>query len=131
MIPRITPGVWRHYKGNLYRVLFGGADYTGEFTEGEWIERDGQRNADRGFPEGEKLVVYIGLYDNPHGNRECVRPASEFGANLVGEALTPEEWERATAPAKGVLEPAWADEIRRRYRDGKYTGPRYELIGEA
>ena len=31
-----------------------------------------------GFPEGEKLVTYVGLYDNPKGNRACSRSLAEW-----------------------------------------------------
>lgn len=59
---RVTPGVYRHFKeGRLYRVT-AIADYTGA----------------KGLLEGEKLVVYIALYNNPHGNHEMVRPVSEW-----------------------------------------------------
>lgn len=78
--PKVTHGVFRHYKGNLYRVL-AVADYTGE-------RRLQQHSLATGFPEGEKLVVYIGLYDNPHGNRVCTRPVHEW-VELV--ETTPEQ----------------------------------------
>jgi len=68
---QIAGSVFRHYKGNIYHGL-AVADYTGERK----LHRDGLAS---GFPEGEKLVVYIGCYDNPHGNRVCTRPLSEWG----------------------------------------------------
>lgn len=30
----------------------------------------------------ERLVIYVGLYDNPHGNRVCVRPESEWESEI-------------------------------------------------
>lgn len=63
--------IWRHQKtGNLYYVI-AVADYTGAFEMGTLGQTEG-------FPEGEKLVVYVGLYDNPHGNRPCVRTVNEW-----------------------------------------------------
>lgn len=70
--PRVCVGqVYRHFKGNLYLVL-AVADYTGERSD------DGGKNFPSGFVEGTRLVVYVGLYDNPHGNRPCVRPEWEW-----------------------------------------------------
>jgi len=79
MAPKVTPGVYRHYKGGLYRV-FGVADYTGEHGD---VFPSAHHPKTEGFPEGEKLVVYIGLYDNPRGNRLCTRPVREWVAKLV------------------------------------------------
>lgn len=76
----VAGSVYRHYKGNLYHGL-AVADYTGERR----LHKDGLAS---GFPEGEKLVVYLGLYDNPHGNRVCTRPLSEWGEPVE---TTPEQ----------------------------------------
>jgi len=63
--------VWRHRKsGRLYMVL-AVSDYTGDYG---CVRAVGVV----GFPEGEKLVTYIGLYDNPHGNRPCTRSLVEW-----------------------------------------------------
>lgn len=81
VIPEVRAGqTYCHYKGRIYFVL-SVADYTGEHGEvpGSYNDRDGQGTV-TGFHEGEKLVTYIGLYDNPHGNRPCSRPLSEWVA---------------------------------------------------
>ena len=77
----VAPGqTYRHFKkGDLYKVL-AVADYTGAHDfKHEWEVKDGADTLGiRGLPEGEKMVTYVGLYDNPHGNRPCVRPLSEW-----------------------------------------------------
>jgi len=67
--------IYRHHKGKLYMVL-AVADYTGER---KLHPVDGLAS---GFPESEKLVVYVGLYDNPCGNRPCTRPLSEWSQEI-------------------------------------------------
>ena len=42
-----------------------------------------------GLGASEKLVVYVGLYDNPHGNRPCVRPISEWTEEVKGRVTEP------------------------------------------
>lgn len=71
----VRPGTThRHYKyGRLYRVL-SISDYTGERRQKPGV----LTRHEQGFDEGEKLVTYLGLYDNPHGNRECSRPLYEW-----------------------------------------------------
>lgn len=100
----VRPGVWRHYKGNRYRVLFI-TDYTG--AHGPVVPFRLEADIE-GFPEGTKIVVYIGLYDNPHGNRECSRPVREWLEELVDV-----KW---IETASGV--------------EHTYTGPRYAWVGE-
>lgn len=90
----VVPGsVWKHYKkGDIYMVL-AVADYTGSHAfKHEWEKDDDHKMRPttmgiRGFPEGEKLVVYIGLYDNPHGNRPCTRPLSEWKEGIRWDPL--------------------------------------------
>lgn len=52
---KITPGKYRHYKGNLYQVL-------AVAKHSETLEQ---------------LVVYVSLYDNPE-SQVWVRPAKMF-----------------------------------------------------
>jgi hypothetical protein len=54
----VTPGVYKHYKGNFYRVLF--------------VAKNSANDAD---PRDENVVVYVALYDD---GRVCVRPEREF-----------------------------------------------------
>lgn len=81
----VRPGTThRHYKyGRLYRVLVI-ADYTGERRQKPQILTP----YTQGFDEGEKLVVYLGLYDNPHGNRECSRPLYEWLERVVAPLIS-------------------------------------------
>lgn len=126
--PKVTAGEYRHYKGNHYRVL-DIADYTGENT-------GHGRNDPRGFPEGELLVVYIGLYDNPHGNRVCTRPVSEWSQNLIAARLTLAELKHALSTIPSGKD---GDDVRRRYHrltylkhnnKAEYSGIRYERVGD-
>lgn len=59
----------QNYEG--HGVFLGHADYTGSKTRG---------SAD------EPLIVYIGLYDNPKGNRLCMRPLSEWDEMVYPES---------------------------------------------
>lgn len=102
-------GVFRHYKkGNLYLALFiakwCGTDHElkegdtlalsiSAFTERLWLFPSSQANESTilspcytgdltRIPSRESLVVYVGLYDNPHGNRPCARPVSEWNEEV-------------------------------------------------
>lgn len=128
MEPEVTAGEYRHYKGNRYRVL-DIADYTGGNT-------GHGRNDPRGFPEGEKMVVYIGLYDNPHGNRVCTRPVAEWRENLIAAPMTLAELRHALSTIPTGKD---GDGVRRRYRrikysrnkyKAEYSGIRYERLGD-
>jgi hypothetical protein len=77
--------VYRHYKGNLYLVLHV-ADYTGENPmEQESKPTWSDKNVPVGFFEGTRLIVYVGLYNNPKGNRPCVRSEAEWNERVQWE----------------------------------------------
>jgi hypothetical protein len=65
----IAPGIYRHYKGGLYRVLFEAHDST------------------NGPHEGRSLVVYVSLTTG----RINVRASDQFvdSVGVVGYAATP------------------------------------------
>jgi len=72
----IQPGIYKHYKGNLYEVL-----YTA--THSETLE---------------EMVIYKALYDTGNPNPFWVRPLKMFTENIyLGNALVPRfQWVKAS-----------------------------------
>jgi hypothetical protein len=93
---QVSGGIYQHYKGNFYHALTL-ADYTGERK----LHKDGLAS---GFPEGEKLVVYLGCYNNPHGNRACTRPLTEWGEPVE---TTPEQRTILGGDPRQILRPRY------------------------
>lgn len=120
---------FRHYKkGDLYLVLFlaevEGSHYMKENDLLTCYVDDPEKGVRtmpivRGVPgtlfdacytgepqdisDGEKLVVYVGLYDNPRGNRPCARPLEEWTGKvqvkhegLNGELVDVDRYRRVT-----------------------------------
>src|SRR5579872_6802743 len=91
-VPEVFPGLYRHSKtGNLYTVQSVGI-YCGrhEVPEGH----DPCWSKYQGFREGTELVVYIGHYNNPRGNRVYIRPLWEWNEGIepsmeIGEPSGP------------------------------------------
>lgn len=107
---------FRHYKGNLYLALhlatfdrpaglfLREGDNLGVFTRnGSELRvtaldlcstmplihtRVVYTGTERRIENEESLVIYIGLYDNPKGNRVCARPQSEWSEMVVVEDPT-------------------------------------------
>ncbi len=67
-----SPGLYRHYKGGLYRVLFVAQDSTND-SDGESTQ--------------EPVVVYISL-TGPKAGTICVRTEDQFSESvLVGKKI--------------------------------------------
>lgn len=65
----VIPGVYQHYKGNYYRVLF-----VARHTELSIAEKD------------ELLVIYVPLYETPSGwGRISARPLQNFVEEVIVE----------------------------------------------
>lgn len=59
----MLPGVYRHYKGNLYRLLF--------------VAKDSGNNSPT---QNEDIAVYVSLYES---GRISTRPMSEFLETVI------------------------------------------------
>lgn len=75
-VESFKPGVYRHYKGGLYRALFLGEDCT---------NREYQRGSTQGFDSTqEPTVAYVAL-DGPHAGKICFRELWQWNERLFLE----------------------------------------------
>lgn len=104
----VAGGKYRHNKtGHIYTVLAVGV-YCGKFPKAVYDPND-YTSDQGGLPEGTRLVVYVGHYDNPRGNEVYVRPVDEWAEEVripqvVGQTVV--------------------------FKDAVSTVPRYERIDE-